>query len=324
MYKLVGERGDVCDDPADVLDAFELQLPAGPNFLANPGFEDGVIDPWVITPDVGVTDKGDPIPGPELVVATPPLIAGTNCDNQAPCNTPGNPACENIDGWGGFTGSEGSYWVGTRSIKLDFGNWITPNGGSIEQSVGLPLGPGNYSLTATVQVRMWDTRPAGVSLDLFFVVDGVEQPGATAAMLDFPMTEDGLDPYTLLSADYIGSATSDITLKMQISTNAQAGFDVCPDPTLSIVAIDDVQIIGTTSCPTPFADADEDGDIDSTDFALLQLCIGDSPLPDECRCFDTDTSGVIGAADVADFLDCATGPDVLHATHPNPNCIEQP
>jgi hypothetical protein len=323
MYKLVGTRNDVCGSPSEALDAFELEMPAGDNLLVNGGFEDGIIDPWVITPDDDVTSKEEPQPGPELIAGTPPLISGTNCDNQAPCDQPGNPDCQNIDGWGGFQGAEGDYWVGTRSINLDFQNWITPNGGSLEQSVGLPLGPGQYSLTASVQVRIWDTLGPGAGVTLFFVVDGVDQPGVTAELND-PFTQDGLDPYTTISADFIGEATADITLKMQIWTNADSGFDVCPDPKLSIVAIDDAKLIGDIGCHVPFADADEDGDIDQVDFAIFQLCIGADPLPDECRCFDTTSSGSINATDVVNFINCATGPDVLHATHPNPNCIQQP
>jgi hypothetical protein len=34
--------------------------------------------------------------------------------------------------------------------------------------------------------------------------------------------------------------------------------------------------------------------------------------------------GTIDQADVAAFADCATGPDVPHATHPNPACNDQP
>ncbi len=318
MYKVVGTLGGPCEslEPAELLDVLELQLPTGPNLLLNASFEDATLDPWVATPDDGLTGKNEAKPGPELIFQSPPLINDA-CDDTTPI--------VDVDGWAGFVGSDGDYWVGTRSINLDFDNWITPNGGSLEQSVGLPLGPGNYSLTATVQVRMWDQTPAGTSVTLFFVVDGEDQPGATAALIDLPfMTVDGLDPYTILSADFIGEATSDITLKMQISTNADSGFQTCPDPKLSVVGIDDVQLVGVVACPTPFADADEDGDIDGTDFAILQLCIGDNPLPDECRCFDTDTSGGIDAADVADFVDCATGPGVLHVNNPNPNCIEQP
>ncbi len=314
-YKLVGVRNDVCGDPPEVLDVLEMLLPEGANLLVNPGFEEGTVDPWVITADAGLTVNGEPIPGPELINGTPPLIDSA-CDGGAPF--------EDVDGWVGYAASEGSYWIGTRAISLNFSNWITPNSGSIEQSVGLPLGPGNYSLTATAQVRMWDKRAPGSSLTLFFVIDGEEQPGVTAALVDGAMTEDGADPYTTVSVDFIGNAASDITLKMHVSTDASTGFAFCPEPTLSIVAIDEIKLIGSAACPAPFADADEDGDIDSKDYAALQLCIGDDPLPDECRCFDTDLSGVIDASDVSDFMDCATGPAVLHQTHPNPGCIEQP
>jgi len=79
------------------------------------------------------------------------------------------------------------------------------------------------------------------------------------------------------------------------------------------------------ACPVPFADADEDGDVDMNDFATLQRCItigaGSSleSLPAECWCFDRNTNKVIGdAVDLNRFLACGTGPDVQW--QPGPGC----
>jgi hypothetical protein len=70
-------------------------------------------------------------------------------------------------------------------------------------------------------------------------------------------------------------------------------------------------------CPTPFADADEDGDVDVDDFARLQLCIntglGSPPasLSEECRCFDRNGNRVIGdSVDLTKFAACGSGPGV--------------
>jgi hypothetical protein len=71
-------------------------------------------------------------------------------------------------------------------------------------------------------------------------------------------------------------------------------------------------------CSDPFADADNDGDVDQDDFARLQMCFtGEAgiPRPDDetdplayCRCFDRNFDGEIGQNDYADFEDCASGP----------------
>ncbi len=80
-------------------------------------------------------------------------------------------------------------------------------------------------------------------------------------------------------------------------------------------------------CEEPFADADGDGDVDVTDFGAFQRCFTGEVvpvLPEECRCFDIDHDRAIGATDFTEFSNCFTGPAILHATHPNPLCVEQP
>ncbi len=68
-------------------------------------------------------------------------------------------------------------------------------------------------------------------------------------------------------------------------------------------------------CGTPFADVDFDGDVDQTDFALLQRCTtGVSPggVPEGCACLDrvvTDPPRIDGD-DIAEFMGCVSGPDV--------------
>lgn len=68
-------------------------------------------------------------------------------------------------------------------------------------------------------------------------------------------------------------------------------------------------------CPDPFADADVDGDVDQTDFAVLQACFGTpSPLSNTCKCFDRDLSGSgdgdVDTDDLAAFERCASGPGI--------------
>lgn len=89
----------------------------------------------------------------------------------------------------------------------------------------------------------------------------------------------------------------------------------------------------TVPCNVPFADADGDGDVDGTDFAVFQRCYtgdgdGHPPIPARpayCPCFNREgDDDAIAGDDFEAFLNCVTGPMVLHATHPNPLCSDQP
>jgi hypothetical protein len=72
-------------------------------------------------------------------------------------------------------------------------------------------------------------------------------------------------------------------------------------------------------CADPYADADEDGDVDQQDFAVLQACFTGSnagPVAEGCECFDrpeginTTGDGDVDLADVLAFEACASGPEV--------------
>ncbi|MHC4673100.1 MAG: hypothetical protein ACYTBZ_11490, partial [Planctomycetota bacterium] len=72
----------------------------------------------------------------------------------------------------------------------------------------------------------------------------------------------------------------------------------------------------------PFADADDDDDVDQDDFALFQSCYTgpDQPIPavpEYCRCFDVDNSSSTGTPDnridgydYLKFENCASGPNI--------------
>lgn len=77
----------------------------------------------------------------------------------------------------------------------------------------------------------------------------------------------------------------------------------------------------------PFADADGDGDVDQSDFAIVQICVTKSNPPEEqywenllvilgCGRFDRDYDLDVDQADVTRFEACASGPGILA----NPAC----
>ena len=70
-------------------------------------------------------------------------------------------------------------------------------------------------------------------------------------------------------------------------------------------------------CPKPFADTDEDGDVDQTDFSFFQSCYsgpGPFTLDGLCGCFDRDAGGAgdddVDSDDWTAFEQCASGPGI--------------
>lgn len=78
-------------------------------------------------------------------------------------------------------------------------------------------------------------------------------------------------------------------------------------------------------CSTPFADADQDGDVDQADFGTFQNCFtggaSGGQLPTACACFDRDGNGDVSSTDLTGFIQCFTGPSVrFNAQAPPPGC----
>lgn len=68
--------------------------------------------------------------------------------------------------------------------------------------------------------------------------------------------------------------------------------------------------VGIRGCPLVPGDFDNDTDVDQTDFAVLQRCLGMAPAGD-CSAADLDQSGVwVDVADVAVFMQCMSGTGV--------------
>lgn len=64
-----------------------------------------------------------------------------------------------------------------------------------------------------------------------------------------------------------------------------------------------------TNCDPLRFDADKDGDVDQSDFGILQSCFGVVPVSPQCTCFDLNYDG-IDIRDYNAFLNCAAGPAI--------------
>lgn len=92
---------------------------------------------------------------------------------------------------------------------------------------------------------------------------------------------------------------------LEISHDATGTGSLDGDDTIQISVV-----VGTLTCNDPFADFDDDDDVDQADFAELQLCYsGGDPYGSGCGCFDRDFSGTVNLVDFFDFQACVSGPN---------------
>jgi hypothetical protein len=78
------------------------------------------------------------------------------------------------------------------------------------------------------------------------------------------------------------------------------------------------------NCPVPFADADEDGDVDQEDLGAFQHCFSGSEgeILSACGCYDRDGDSDVDSQDYYQFEFCATGPGVpFDPENPPLNCV---
>jgi len=68
----------------------------------------------------------------------------------------------------------------------------------------------------------------------------------------------------------------------------------------------------TTCCPYPFANVDDDDDVDQDDFGRFQICFTNvgGGVPPGCECFNRDGNSDIDGADFEAFSKCWSGPNV--------------
>lgn len=75
-------------------------------------------------------------------------------------------------------------------------------------------------------------------------------------------------------------------------------------------------------CNLPFADMDNDEDVDQLDFSAFQLCYSGSGIAGigSCLCLDRDGDDDIDADDLVEFLPCVSGPSIAWSQAAAPNC----
>ena len=163
------------------------------------------------------------------------------------------------------------------------------------------------------------TNVAAVVGDPLFESPGVwGDPGPTPGCLDNQDWEDG--DYRLQSASpcvdsTAGDLQSDADLAFAAHERDYLGHPRRIGATVDIGAFE----FGGAPCGVPFADTDSDGDVDQSDFGVMQQCMGltsDVPVSFTnipCACFDCDHNQIVDQEDVSEFKKCASGPDVPYS-----------
>jgi len=130
----------------------------------------------------------------------------------------------------------------------------------------------------------------------------------------------------LFFGDSSGSGEIDIAFDWVTGTNAGA---FAPGEEVAVLGQSLVPTFSHTECPVPFADADEDGDVDQDDYGAFQACFTGmgGGVPEGCECFDRPEEGYprgdhdIDQDDWGAFEACATGPAVrFDPENPPPGC----
>lgn len=84
-----------------------------------------------------------------------------------------------------------------------------------------------------------------------------------------------------------------------------------PNPIRGSLGIDHITLGPVLpACHAPFADVDDDGDVDQADFGVFQACLSDpcGRARAECACFDRNRDGMVNASDYEVFSKCVSGP----------------
>jgi hypothetical protein len=125
------------------------------------------------------------------------------------------------------------------------------------------------------------------------------------------------------SGDIYNGKWMHVDLIRPITTDATGNIELrlyCRDKYTGeqVVAWDNVKLSLWSPCHAPRYDADDDEDVDQSDFAVFQGCIsGDGiPFAAGCDCMNSNTDNDVDTADLLAFEGCASGPGVAA----NPNC----
>ena len=283
-YTLSGTRIDTCDDPTPVAGAFTITPGIGSNLLFNGNFE---VDEDTTAPDefwngpIAIDGVAWPPPGPkdgEHYGSTEDRNPLARLVHHDPVTLLFPTTDVTLTGW---------WRAGTTCGLSGEPDWVCTN--TVTREVVIQLVAANqFDLLGDVLAEERVT---------------LQNPAGAGEIISFPWTEFSL----------VGTPTD---VKATVRFGWDEGSAWGDGTGVHVDALNLSQPEGP--CNAPFADTDDDDDVDQDDFALFQQCYTGTNQPilpgahEYCICFNTD-GGLPADVDQTDwhaFEGCASGPDV--------------
>jgi hypothetical protein len=217
-----------------------------------------------------------------------------------------------------LTSASGSFDV----TRLDINSGVVTGLGSVAGGGTRTINTGTSSDVAVLAIKSGPATNTAPSVDAGS--DLTIKLGELAS-LDGTVNDDGLpsppSAVTTLWTKLGGPGT--VTFADPSAVDTTAGFSEIGVYELQLTANDSELAASDTVTVTVNSnvpgDADNDGDVDMTDFGMFQVCMtapGDTLTDPMCDFADLDHDETVDAADTSRFLACLSGPGVLG----NPQC----
>jgi hypothetical protein len=190
-------------------------------------------------------------------------------------------------------------------------------------ATGLSIAP--FNIRADFCIREDGDSP--VASGAIRLIDGTEATGTEIVSAPIPSNRGLGSNGFLSSADYNAIVPTNyqyisnpplLTVAIQFHTPKVSDYAIYKSYGLYADNVRTGPFFPPGLCHTPSADADGDGDVDQSDFAVFQLCYNPGgPIPvvdDYCTCFDRDGNSEVDQADFNAFDACASGPGLAWAS----------
>lgn len=208
-------------------------------------------------------------------------------------------------------------------------NFTNNDWNGMYQSIAAPHVEGqtstrDYTIYIDAHIASFEFLSSGI----IRLMDGDNYGGRVIAETVLPSTQ-GIDPDALVFTPEFKATVPAGTVYQSNPPVLTIAFisqsvpgDFCPasacgaDLSLKAFHLDNVRTQLVPCAHSPWADADDDGDIDQNDFGAFQACFtGPSGgATAACRCFDRGLDGRIDDEDLTLFQNCATGPSLPGAS----------
>jgi hypothetical protein len=182
---------------------------------------------------------------------------------------------------GGFTDTVMTVFTGTSGAFVEEACDDDSGTGLRSQIDNLPVVGGT---TYTVYVSRWDTPPTATVSDLVLGATFIADPGVTVAPTTADVTEGGAtDSYDVVlttapSADVVITVAGDAQCDVSPTTLTFTNGDFATAQTVTVTAVDDIDVEGAHACTITHSAASADGDYDGITIADVTGSVTDNDV----------------------------------------------